>query len=178
MTGDSLVEGLLLALFLLKHHVMYHHKINTSPYLCCRNTKCAADRRSVLTYTKKSNKIYCTALSLTQIYNDISKVPHTAYTASCEILRPHISGKRLNAGHEGHPRAKESKPGTPQFESVLMASWEISAKPGLTMWYTILIFCYLTPTEIRIVLQKTWRFKTSAFLICQNGKIAGPTLTL
>jgi hypothetical protein len=111
MNGDSLIDGLLLVLLRLQHHVMNHLKINTSPSSCCRHTKCAADRGSVLINTEKSNKIYCTASSSTQISNGISKMEHATSTASCKILRPHISGKRLNAGHDGHPLAKESKPG-------------------------------------------------------------------
>jgi hypothetical protein len=34
MKGEALIEGLLLALLLLKHYVMNHHTINTSSYLC------------------------------------------------------------------------------------------------------------------------------------------------
>jgi hypothetical protein len=103
-------------------------KINTSPSLYCRHTKCAADRGNVLINTKKSNKIYCTSSSSTQIFNGISKAEHTTSTTSCKIIRPHISGKWLNAAHNGHPLAKESKSGTPKYESLLMTQWQISGK--------------------------------------------------
>jgi len=82
MNGDSLIYGLLLVLLPLQHHAINHLKINTSHSLCCRHTKCAVDTGKVLINTKKSNKIYCTASSLTQISNDISKMDHTISTAS------------------------------------------------------------------------------------------------
>jgi len=91
MNEDSLIYGLLLVLLPLQHHAINHLKINTSPSLCCRHTKCAVDRGRVLTNTKKSNKIYCTASSSTQISKDISKMDHTISTASSKILLPHIS---------------------------------------------------------------------------------------
>ena len=94
MNGYPLIDGLLLVSLSLQKHVMNHLQTNTSPSLCCRHMKCAADRRSVFIYTKKLNKVYCTTSSSTQISNNISKVDNTTSTAYFKILRPHISEKK------------------------------------------------------------------------------------